>query len=175
MENRYESKWSSAAVDGLILAAVTVICSFFVSWINKGWAGSLLWLVQLVASIWILKIVMTKYGKAHPDETTFKYGFLVCFFSSIICALWSFVLYEYIFPDTVEDMFGEVNLMLERFGQTMPDGFDEQMQVMQDNYSKMSSLSTFIKCVILGLIFSGILNGKTSLNKGVFDESESEN
>lgn len=176
MEKANESKWSRAAKEGLILAAVTVICTFFEALINNGITNILLWLIQLVASIWILRICMKKYGNDNPSVSTFRYGFTVCFLSAVICSVWAFVLYGVIFTDFVETQFDQVFATFEASGQAMPEGFEDMMGYVMDNYPKLASIGTFIKCCIIGLIFSGILAGSTSRNRSIFeDASEEEN
>lgn len=176
MEKANESKWSRAAKEGLILAAVTVICTFFEALVNNGIANILLWLVQLVGSIWILKICMKKYGYDNPSVSTFRYGFTVCFLSAVICSVWAFVLYGYIFPDFVEAQFDQVLTTFEESGQALPEGFEDTMGYVMDSYPKLASIGTFLKCCIIGLIFSGILAGSTSRNRNIFDDaSEEEN
>ena len=84
------SKWSLAAKDGLILAAVTVVISTLTFLTKNSFLNGLLWLVKLVGSIWLLRVIMQRYGKAHPDESTFSYGAIVCVLSAVVCAVWSF-------------------------------------------------------------------------------------
>ncbi|MBQ0024405.1 MAG: DUF4199 domain-containing protein [Bacteroidales bacterium] len=174
MENRYESKWSAAAKDGLILAAVTVVCTLISAFLKTPWLGSILTLVKLVGSIWVLRVIMLNYGKARPSETTFGYGFLVCLFSSIVCAVWSFVLYEFITPGTYEEAMLQAQEMLSGYGQEMTEEFDEAMALVGDNFSKISSITTFLWCTFLGLIFSAILSSGTSRNKDIFADSRGE-
>ena len=48
------SKWSLAARDGLILAAVTVVISTLTFLTQNSFLSTLLWLVKLGGSIWVL-------------------------------------------------------------------------------------------------------------------------
>ena len=48
------SKWSLAARDGLILAAVTVVVSTLTFLTKNTFLSTLLWLVKLGGSIWLL-------------------------------------------------------------------------------------------------------------------------
>lgn len=141
-----------------MLAAITVVCTLLSGLVKNGILNWLLWLVQLVGSIWLLKIFMNNYGKAHPGEATFGYGFAVCLMSSVICGAWAFVMAQYIFPDSAADAFAQARLIIEQTGQDMTDEVNDTFQYVEDNYSKLNSVSTFIKCVIEGLIFSAIIN-----------------
>ena len=78
------SKWSLAARDGLILAAVTVVVSTLTFLTKNTFLGTLLWLVKLGGSIWLLSVIMKRYGKAHPEESTFSYGLIVCVLVSAV-------------------------------------------------------------------------------------------
>ena len=69
--NTAPSKWSLAAKDGLILAAVTVVVSTLTFLTKNAFLSGLLWLVKLAGSIWLLSVILKRYGKDHPDESTF--------------------------------------------------------------------------------------------------------
>ena len=164
------SKWSLAAKDGLILAAVTVVVSTLTFLTESTFLSSLLWLVKLVGSIWLLRVIMKRYGAAHPDESTFGYGVIVCVLSALVCAVWSFVEYQFLFPGAVEEVFEQTYTSLSQMGSAMPDGFTDMMLKMEDNYAQISFITTFIWCSLLGVIFSAILS--RSGNKNVFTPEE---
>ena len=71
------------------------------------------------------------------------------------------------------EAFGQIQLLVEQSGQEMPDEFNEAMGYVEDNYAKIRSLSTLFNCLLIGLIFSGILNGRTSVSD-IFAENSNE-
>ena len=165
------SKWSLAARDGLILAAVTVVVSTLTFLTKNGFLTSLLWLVKLVGSIWVLRVIMKRYGDTHPDEPTFGYGVIVCLFSAVVCAVWAFVEYQFLFPGAVADAFQQMYDVFEQMGSSMPDEFTDMMLRMEDNYAQINCITTFFWCTVLGLVFSAILS-RAERRKSVFTDEE---
>lgn len=170
MEKTASSKWASAAKEGLVLAAVTVVCTLLSTIIKTNWLNSVIWLVKLVGSIWILKIVMYKYGQANKNESTFAYGMMVCLCSSVICAMWSFILYAYLFPSKIKEAFDQVYSAFAEQAASMPDGFEDALLKVEDNFAQLSCIGTLIWCILLGLIICSILKGRTSAGKNIFDQ-----
>ena len=152
------SKWSLAAKDGLILAAVTVVVSTLTFLTKNSFLSTLLWLVKLGGSIWLLSVIMKRYGKAHPDESTFSYGLIVCILSAVVCAVWSFFEYQVLFPGAVADAFEQMYANIEQMGTTLPDEFTDVMLKMEDNYAQINCITTFFWCSLLGLVFSAIIS-----------------
>ena len=92
--------------DGLLLALVTVVCTTLSSLKVPGFLSILLWLVKLVGSIWLLWYFMKRYGQSHPEvPRTTGYGILVCLFSSIVCAVFTYLSLRFFFPGSVEEAF----------------------------------------------------------------------
>ena len=121
------SKWSLAARDGLILAAVTVVVSTLTFLTENAILSGLLWFVKLVGSIWVLRIIMRRYAIDHPDESVFSYGVIVCVLSALVCAVWAFVEYQFLFPDAVAKAFEQTFASFESMGAMMPEGFEDMM------------------------------------------------
>jgi hypothetical protein len=165
------SKWSLAAKDGLILAAVTVVVSTLTFLTKNTFVGTLLWLVKLGGSIWVLSVILKRYEKAHPDESSFGYGVMVCFLSAIVCSVWAFIEYQFLFPGAVAEAFEQMYTQFEQMGAMMPEGFSDVMLRMEDNYAQINCISTFFWCVLLGLVFSAILT-RNSRKKNVFTPEE---
>ena len=165
------SKWSLAAKDGLILAAVTVVVSTLTFLTKNSILGGLLWAVKLGGSLWVLWTIMKRYGKDHPDESTFGYGVIVCVLSAFVCAVWAFVEYQFLFPDAVAEAFDQMYMGMEQMGAMLPEEFTDVMLRMQDNYAQINSISTFFWCSLLGLAFSAIFS-RSSARKSVFTDEE---
>ncbi|MBQ9398879.1 MAG: DUF4199 domain-containing protein [Bacteroidales bacterium] len=166
------SKWSLAAKDGLILAAVTVVISTLTFLTKNTILSSLLWLIKLGGSIWLLSVIMKRYGKAHPEESTFSYGLIVCVLSALVCAVWAFVEYQFLFPNAVAEAFEQMYTQFEQMGSMFPDEFTDVLLKMEDNYAQINCISTFVWCTLLGLLFSAILARTTSGNRSVFTPEE---
>ena len=166
------SKWSLAAKDGLILAAVTVVISTLTFLTKNTILSSLLWLIKLGGSIWQLSVIMKRYGKAHPEESTFSYGLIVCVLSALVCAVWAFVEYQFLFPNAVAEAFEQMYTQFEQMGSMFPDEFTDVLLKMEDNYAQINCISTFVWCTLLGLLFSAILARTTSGNRSVFTPEE---
>ena len=165
------SKWSQAAKDGLILAAVTVVVSTLTFLTKNSFLGTLLWLVKLAGSIWVLSVIMKRYGKANPEASTFGYGVIVCVLSALVCAVWAFVEYQFLFPGAVAEAFEQAYTAFEQMGTGIPDGMTDVLLKMEDNYAQINCISTFFWCSLLGLVFSAILS-RTGTHKSVFTEEE---
>ena len=170
--NATASKLSLAAKDGLILAAVTVVVSTLTFLTKNSFLSTLLWLVKLGGSIWLLWVILKRYGKDHPNESTFGYGVLVCLLSAIVCSVWAFVEYQFLFPNAVAEAFEEMYTNFEQMGAMFPDSVSDIMLKMEDNYAQINCITSFFWCVLLGVIFSAILSRPTSGNRSVFTPEE---
>lgn len=164
------SKWSLAGKDGLMLAAISVVVMTLSLLTKSTFLGFLLWAVKLGGSIWLLNVIMKRYGKDHPGESTFGYGFAVCALSALVCAIWTFFLYSVLFPGAVAEVFEQYYATLAQMGDMFPADqsgmMTDMMLKMEDNFAQISCISTFFWAALLGLIFSAILShgGKASGN-----------
>lgn len=165
------SKWSLAARDGLILAAVTVVISTLTLLTENSILSFLLWAVKLVGSIWLLRVILKRYADAHPGEPVFGYGVLVCVLSALVCAVWAFVQYQFLFPDAIAKAFEQLYASFEEMGSMMPEGFTDVLLKMEDNYAQINCITTFFWCSLLGLLFSAILS-RAGAKKSVFTDEE---
>ena len=155
--------WKKAATDGLILASVTVIIVTLNSLIETKVTGVLFSILKFAGSIYLLYKFMKKYSQVSNKQSTFKYGFLTCCFSAIICAAYTFFMLTVLFPETVTQTF---NTMLEMFN-----GSDEQQNILlkiEDNFPQLMFFSSLIWDIIIGLIVSAIISSSISKNKEFF-------
>ena len=172
IESSPNSKWSQAAKDGLILAAVTVVVSTLTFLTKNSFLGTLLWLLKLVGSVWVLRVLMKRYGQDHPDESTFGYGAIVCVCSAMVCAIWAFAEYQFLFPGAVADAFDQMYQAFEQMGAMMPEEFTDVMLKMEDNYAQINCITTFVWSSLLGLLFSAIISSIDARRKSVFTDEE---
>ena len=166
------SKWSMAAKDGLILAAVTVVISTLTFLTKNNVLSTLLWLLKLVGSIWVLRVLMRRYGLDHPGESSFGYGAAVCVCSALVCAVWAFAEYQFLFPGAVAEAFDQMFEAFGQMGSAMPEEFTDVLLRMEDNYAQINSITTFFWCSLLGLLFSAILSRIDARSKSVFTDEE---
>ena len=59
-----------------------------------------------------------------------------------------------------------------RLMQAMPDGFEDVMLRLEDNYAQISCVTTFFWCSLLGLLFSAVIARAGSRPKSVFTDEE---
>ena len=167
------NRGNNAAFQGLMLALVTVVAATLQAFITNSFLNTLIWLLKTAGSIWMLVIFMKEYAKVNPGLSCFGYGFKVCFFSAIVCAVYSFVLYAYICPDQIAEAFDQVYGMLGTNSIQLPDESKDILLKIEDNYPQYACLSSFIGCLFWGLICSAIINSSVS-RKDIFAEEEQE-
>lgn len=166
-----QSSWSRAAKDGLILAAVTVIITLISGWNKSGFLGILLWAVKFIGSIMVLRAAMKAFGKDNPSTPTLGYGLKVCLCSSLVCAVWAFVMYSYVFPDIASTAFEAVYESFGQSGLTVTDQMSDALAKLEDNYAQYTSMVSFVWDLLLGLLISSILANSTK-NNDIFSEAE---
>ncbi len=173
MENN--NKWQSAAFDGLLLSAVTIVYSLITSLFTPGVFLSLvLWAVKFGGCIWLLHYFMKKYSSQFRHITygeSFQYGMLISLFSSIVCAGFLFISLTLLFP-------GQLDLAVEQ----------SQEMLAQSNYSgeqieavnavmgylpQITLLWTLVYYFIIGVIMAAITANFTK-RENIFDDATSE-
>ena len=92
-------------------------------------------------------------------------------FSAIVCAVWAFVEYQFLFPGAVAEAFEQMYTQFEQMGASLPDEVGDMVLKMEDNYAQINCITTFFWCILLGLVFSAILS-RGQRNKSVFTEEE---
>ncbi len=147
-------KWSQAAVKGLLLALITVACNTVTYLIEGNTIVSILmFIVRLVASIWLLVYFMKQY-KATTGQEPFSFGVAVVLFSSLICAFYDAAALAWIFPGLQD----QVSEALSQTMSSLPSESQSIMERMMDHYPRIAFFSTFIKDFIIGLIVAAIAN-----------------
>lgn len=166
------NRWSSAATNGILLALITIISVLIQAVFeptNKI-INFAIWAIKTVGSIWLLYYFLKEYAK-HFNKFTYKngfhYGFLVAFFSSILCAAYMFLHYAVIFPDSIA---AQTDQIMEMMASTNPEGMDA-FEKMIPMMPQIIFISTFIYNTIIGLIASAIMANYTK--KGSFFDEPS--
>ena len=154
------NKWSIAALDGLLLALITIAANLSQSVFEPVSAVSwLLWLVKLVATVGLLYYFIKDYSKNQELFTYkdgFNFGFIVSLLSSLICGCYMFMHYTLIFPDALSKVMDSVYTAMQSSG---GDTYVfEKIQVYMPHFISVFSL---IYYSISGLIASAIIANYT--------------
>lgn len=150
------NKWSLAALNGLLLSLITIISSLISTVLEpKGVVAILLWIVKFGGSIYLLYYFMKQYSGQFETISygeSFNYGFLLCTFSSIICACFTFVSMTYLFP-------GQVEKAVEAVQQSMSFNSDQEaaLEKWMDRLPQLMLFSTLIYYIVFGAVASSII------------------
>lgn len=149
--------WSSAAVNGMLLALITIIFTLvLVSFPTSGTAAKIfIPLVKLIATVGTLYYFMKAFGQEQESYSygqAFTYGFVVSFCSSIVIACYYFLHYTLIFPNAMDKELEAAQPYLAQFN-VDPAAFD----LIVGKFPVIISVSSIIGFTLYGLIFSAIL------------------
>lgn len=172
------NKWSSAAMDGLLLALVTVIYTLLFSILNPtGFIlKSVLWIAKFGGSLYLLWYFMKRYSDNFDTISygkSFNYGFLVCMFSAIVNACFSYVQLEWLFPEQTKEMLEMSREIIAQ--QEMDSESKELMTSMFSNIGRISLFTNLIYCTLYGAAASAITaiyTKKTNPFEGMQEDEE---
>lgn len=166
------NRWSAAATSGILLALVTIISILIQSVFEPNKVINLIiWTIKSVGSIWLLYYFMKEYAKPFNLFTYkdgFRYGFLLAFFSSVICAAYMFLHYAVIFPDAIA---AQMDQVMEMMASSNPDAVDT-FEKISPKMPQIIFISTLIYYTIIGAVASAIIANYTKKGS-IFDESVS--
>ncbi|MBQ1168517.1 MAG: DUF4199 domain-containing protein [Bacteroidales bacterium] len=164
MSTPNNSKWSQAALNGLLLALITVVCNTITYLLpNVQIVNILMFIVRTVASIWLLIRFMKQYAAAS-GESAFGYGLMIVLFSSLVCAFYDAAAVAWLFPS----MMDTVNEAMNQSLSMLPAESQDIAAKMMDNYPTVAFFSKLIGNFIIGLIVAAIANS-SSKSKNIFD------
>jgi hypothetical protein len=155
-----ENRLNSAATDGLLLSTITIVASLIQSTfkIDSMIIASLLWLMKFGGCIYLLHWCMNRQslssgGSSYMDS--FKYGFLVCAFSSIVCAGYMLLSLTLLFPE-------QTNMIIEQATKIMEQGnYSSEEKAAFDSLSvrlpQLTSMTSFVYYVIIGAVMSSVI------------------
>ena len=167
--------WTDAARDAVFLAMITVLAQALGVLLKAPAFGLLLNLIKLVGSMWLLLRFMKRYAASGRSCSVMGYGLRVCLFSSVICAIWAFTMYELLFPELVTEAFEQIPTMLE--GMQLPPEAEDMLNMMEDNFARYAFIAVLLWDLFCGLIFSAILSGpamQSALFSGSQDNTDEE-
>lgn len=158
------NKWSLGTKNGIILSLITICVSTinnlqiqFIGSAN-GFASSILWIFQLVGSIWFLRRCMQGYA-AETGERAFSYGLIICLISSLLCGIYDSVSYTWLFPKLQEVAMASIDQTIEMMP-NYPDSAKDMMYNIIAGFTKWSLITTFIKCFLIGWIVSSVISNR---------------
>ena len=159
-----QGKWSSAAKNGLILASITIGVSLISSLLHSSSfiVGALLWIVKTAGSIWLLHRIMKEYSALKESISygeSFKYGFAVTLFSSLVISAYLFLSLTVIFPSEMEKM-TEVMQMVMQMVMANGNYTTEEESAMERLMGRLPQYSVIVNIIylsILGAIASAVI------------------
>lgn len=155
-----ENKWSSAAMDGLYLSLATIIYSLAVSVLQpEGFLlKSVMWAVKFGVCLYLLWMFMKKWSDKHEAISygqSFKYGFIVCLFSSIICACFGYAQVEWIFPEQIDEAFTIAQQTMASQG-TLDSTSESALNMVMGNFGRITLFISLFYYVVFGAVASAI-------------------
>lgn len=153
------NKWSSAAMDGLILSVVTIIYSLILLVFPvKGFIVALPWVVKFAASNYLLYYFMKKYASQFENISygaSFNYGVIVSMFSAIICACFSFFNLTVLFPDSLATTVEQMQQVMA--AQSMNQDQEAMFGKWMERLPEISLFANLIYYTLYGVIASSII------------------
>ncbi len=155
-----ENKWSSAAIDGLYLSLVTIIYSLVASVFQPEvlFIKALLWTAKFGGCLYLLWYFMKKWSRHFETISygdSFKYGFIVCLFSSILCACFGYAQIEWIFPEQMEEAFTLAQETMAQQG-TMDSTAEYAMNMVMGNFGRITLFFSLFYYTIFGALAASI-------------------
>ena len=171
------SKWSSAAMDGLYLSLVTIIYSLTVAVMQpQGFlVTAILWIAKFGGCMYLLWYFMKKWSNSFETITyseSYNYGFIICLFSSIMCACYSYIQIEWLFPEQTAEA---INLTKEAMIQqgTLNSTTENMIDKLSSNFGRISMFASLVYYVIFGSIAAAITANFTK-KTNPFGESDNQ-
>lgn len=162
--------WNKAAIDGLMLAAASIILVLVSELIGNAIVGKAIWIVKLVATVWLLWFFMSKYSEEHASQEGYttrsqavKYGFITSFLSAILVAVFTFINYKIMLtPETLDAMkeayFSSGNLS------SLDDDSKALLEKVLYHFPEWALVGQLIWCTLFGLIASAIMGGSVKID-----------
>lgn len=175
MEN--QNKWQLAAIDGLVLSSITIIVTLLTNILGNNTniiVSMLIWVVKFGGSLYLLYYLMKKYSSTQETISygkSFGYGFLVCLFSSIVCACFIYISMEFIFPEQTETAIKQTQQLIAGYPEEQKDMFSKIL----NNYTYYILFGQLIYLTIFGAIASSIIANYTKKSNPFENSDISEN
>ena len=166
MEN--SNKWSSAAMDGLYLSLVTIIYSLIIAIMEPQgfFITAIMWIAKFAGCMYLLWLFMKKWSDGFETITyseTYNYGFIVCLFSSILCACYSYVQVEWLFPEHTQEAITLAKETMIQQG-TLNSSTENMIDKLGSNFGRISMFVTLFYYIIFGAIAAAVTANFTKKN-----------
>jgi len=164
------NKWSSAAMSGLLLALVTVAAMAIQTVItpSRGVVWAII-LIKLIVNIWLVSYFIKEFAKSSEVFTYrdgFSYGFIVCLFSSFICAVALLLVHTIVSPETFET---QMDVMVSAMSQTRPEAAETIINMQQSGVLlAIVVIFSFLYYLLFGLIVSAIVANFSKKGNTIF-------
>ena len=151
-----EKKPISHFVAGLIIAAILVIYSIILNFLDLSQNKGLGWLSYIIL-VGGLAFFVNLYGKAKDHQVTFgnlfSYGFKATASTTLIMVVF-IVIFFMVFPEFKEKIMDAAREGMEKNGKMTDDQIDQGMQMFERNFILFSAGGVLFMYLILGAIGS---------------------
>ncbi|MBO4571490.1 MAG: DUF4199 domain-containing protein [Bacteroidales bacterium] len=171
------SIWTTAAKDAIFLSLFTIVPQLISNLISGGGtetgvlvsiAGFLLWAVKFGGSLWFLHRCMKLWVASGAKSSVFEQGLVTCLLSSIICTVFTYLMYAVLFPGIIETALSQASEAISA-AQMTPD-VEKAFLMLEDNFPMIMSVATFLWCMLCGLVFSAIFSNSLKSRASIFDD-----
>lgn len=154
MTTERPNRVSQAASNGLALSLITIISVLIQQAVTLSTGPNLLlWVAKTVGSFWLLYYFMKEYSKQFEEisyRESYKFGFLVALFSSLACAIYLFLHYKLLFPESVAQ---QLEMARELFSDSNPEAL-QGLDMVADRMAEIIFLTAIIYYSLIGLLAS---------------------
>ena len=166
MQKEYTSNasWNSAAIAGLVMAAVTIAAELVGSLCTKvpGMAGGVLnflaWAAKLVLCAVTFRFLLRRFHGSYEgvDFLALKrYGLKLALFSAILVTAWSLVKILVINPDSIEQM---IQGFKESYASMMDSNTESAMENMLPKMPVYVGIVSVIYCFLWGWLYTSLFS-----------------
>lgn len=171
----FKNKLNNAAIDGLILGAITIVVGLINLYFNNQITRILLWLLKLGLTSYLLYYFMKKFSVENKNiegstsyKEVFGYGVLVSFLSNLIIAIYIFI--------SIRLMSESEEVREAIMSQTAGKGMDTPtIDLLMNNIETISAISILLFYTIWGIILSSIFASNTKIQASPFDNNNLNN
>lgn len=153
------NKWNTAATNGLLLSLITIIASLLQSVFKiEGLFSMVLWAAKFGGCIYLLHYFMKQHSLQEQNVSyveSFKYGFLICCFSSIVCAAYLYISMTLLFPEQIDAAIEQVNTLLASGSYSSEE--ESAVMSMMGKLPQITLFSAFFYYVLIGAVMSSII------------------
>ena len=157
-------------MSGLLLALVTVAAMAIQTVItpSRGVVWAII-LIKLIVNIWLVSYFIKEFAKSSEVFTYrdgFSYGFIVCLFSSFICAVALLLVHTIVSPETFET---QMDVMVSAMSQTRPEAAETIINMQQSGVLlAIVVIFSFLYYLLFGLIVSAIVANFSKKGNTIF-------